>query len=339
MAESDLLKAVLRVSHADNKLKRRKMKRSLPWMVREGEMIGDYIGGELCGKGGFAFVRHAYHLDDEEGDGVVIKSPNSDVFDILDASDVRSVFENEASIIDSTSHPNIVSNVVGGRKHEGFSFGGQFHIPMEHLERDISAFLGGPSEDRAYLRTFAKWLFSAGSALDYLHNTAGIVHCDISPSQFMTDHAGNVKLCDFSVSRRIGEPFQGRHIYNIAFFPYSAEFRTAEPCIDLYCLGKSALAMLLPITGLEGDEITELLQDGLEDEGVELLRQSLSVPFYLTDKIIQPCIDSVKGDDFTAKDLKVEVNSFYHSFRLGTRRKTARDLYTGKVRYDEEKAA
>ena len=45
----------------------------------------------------------------------------------------------------------------------------------------------------------------AGNALDYLHNTQEVVHCDLKPGNLLTTADGHVRLCDFGLAADLNE--------------------------------------------------------------------------------------------------------------------------------------
>lgn len=170
-------------------------------------------------------------------------------------------FEQEAKIIASLNHPNIV-NV-----HEVIDVFSTRFIVMEKLQgQNISQFL---KQKGAFgIRQTHEILSQVAQALEYAHSQGekGIVHRDIKPSNILVDHYGNIKLTDFGIA---GPP-QHKAV-NIEGTPsyVAPEIIVGDPVdgrADIYSLGIMAFQMLTNSLPFTSESVTLLLKAQLEDQ-------------------------------------------------------------------------
>lgn len=312
MGEDELQERLARIRAAEQDRISRAAKVKMPWLRPEGDVLEDYILGQKCGSGAFSIVKEAFNMED--GSEVVIKSPNSTVFKDLPPELVKEVFEKEGQIIAKADHPNLVCNAG----YSPFMFGGFTHIVMENLEERLEDYLGTPPADTRlqgdYLMRFTRFLFSAVNALDYLHNTMGIVHCDLSRKQFRLDSSRKIKLFDFSVSKDVGESFGERKIaYQRAYFPHHEGVTEAHPFVDWYSLGKICMSYLLPLAGVSDiDEKMEILQDESDKDIKQILKTCpFNIPYSLVHNVIEPMIAARHGSKYFAQHMREQIDFIY----------------------------
>jgi len=168
-------------------------------------------------------------------------------------------FEQEAKIIASLNHPNIVNvfEVID-------DFSTRF-IVMEKLHgRDLSEIL---KEKGAFdLVETREILSQVASALHYAHNHGdhGIVHRDIKPSNIVIDAYGNIKLTDFGIA---GPPkdqevnIEGTPSY---LAPEIIRGDLLDGRADIYALGVMAFHMLTTSLPFSASTLSKLLHMQLE---------------------------------------------------------------------------
>jgi len=164
-------------------------------------------------------------------------------------------FEQEAKIIASLNHPNIVNvfEVID-------KFSTRF-IVMEKLHgQDLSATL---EENGAFSITQTREILSqVASALHYAHNHGeqGIVHRDIKPSNIVIDAYGNIKLTDFGIA---GPPqdkdvnIEGSPSY---LAPEIINGDMVDGRADIYALGVMAFHMLTNSLPFSASTLAKLLK-------------------------------------------------------------------------------
>ena len=170
-------------------------------------------------------------------------------------------FEQEAKIIASLNHPNIVNvfEVID-------AFSTRF-IVMEKLHgQDLSATL----EDKGAfnLSQTREILYQVASALQYAHNHGekGIVHRDIKPSNIVIDAYGNIKLTDFGIA---GPPqdkevnIEGSPSY---LAPEIINGDMVDGRADIYALGVMAFHMLTNSLPFSASTLAKLLKMQVEQK-------------------------------------------------------------------------
>lgn len=158
-------------------------------MSLENTNLHGYLISRKLGEGGMATVYEAIE-NEKLGTKVGIKVLHAE---LLRNSNIRQRFENEAKIMASLRHPNIVQVRDFIEQDEVLA------IVMEYLE-------GGSLSDLLRNKTkftkenFINMFSQILSAFEYAHSK-GVIHRDIKPSNIFVDNLGNVKVLDFGIAK------------------------------------------------------------------------------------------------------------------------------------------
>ena len=229
--------------------------------------VGKYQLLDKLGQGSMATVFRAY--DKELDREVALKMLK---YKLACNSKFLDRFEQEAKIIASLNHPNIVNvyEVID-------EFSTRF-IVMEKLQgQNIAQFL---KQKGAFgIKQTREILSQVASALEYAHNQGdtGIVHRDIKPSNILVDHYGNIKLTDFGIA---GPP-QDKDVAIEGTPSYVApEIILGDPVdgrADIYSLGVTAFQMLTNSLPFSATSLKLLLKAQREDEPPDIRFTCLNI--------------------------------------------------------------
>src|SRR5215467_3173011 len=79
-------------------------------------------------------------------------------------------------------------------------------ISMEYVDGETLSNLRAEREHQVFEPDeIAGWIAQLCEALDYAHNHAKIIHCDLKPANLMVNQQGNLKIQDFGIARSLGE--------------------------------------------------------------------------------------------------------------------------------------
>src|SRR5215813_3368198 len=211
------------------------------------EQFGPYLVYERLGVGGMATVHRALERGIEGFERIVALKrllPHL----AADASFIKS-FVREAKLASLLNHVNIVQL---GRVAT------QYFISMEYIDgRDIRRILrharkvSGPPP----IHVTVGLLLQLCEALDYAHHKAddaghpmGLVHRDVSPSNVLVTHAGQVKVIDFGIAKAQSAQLRtqtGRVKGKLAYMaPEALAGKDLDARSDLFAVGVIAHELL-----------------------------------------------------------------------------------------------
>jgi eukaryotic-like serine/threonine-protein kinase len=222
--------------------------------LNAGQLVGPYRIARQLGQGGQAT---AYLAEDRRLNRmVVLKVLRPESAD--EAARLR--FEREACLCSALDHPNVAALYDLGET-DGVPF-----IVMQYVEgRTLKEVMGGRALSVPSALSLA---IQIADGLAVAH-TAGIVHRDVKPSNVIVTPAGQAKILDFCLAKRLGPESGGTTEDPLAIVgPYgtmgygSPEQATGEPAdhrTDVFSLGAVLYEMLTGKPAFKGRNALELL--------------------------------------------------------------------------------
>ncbi|MDH3716823.1 MAG: serine/threonine protein kinase [Planctomycetota bacterium] len=136
-------------------------------------------------------------------------------------------------------------------------------------------------------------ILNAGGALEHVHGQ-GIIHRDVKPDNFLADEAGNVKLIDFALARKMrgwlgrlmdssSKP-QGTLSY---MSPEQIRNQAQDQCADIYSFGCVAYELVCGKPPFTGENPQDLLH--------KHLRNTIPSPKTANDQVTDAFVEIVQG--------------------------------------------
>ena len=231
---------------------------------------GRYVTRGNPRSGGIASVYQA--MDTDTGNTVALK-----VFRAGEGSDdvIEESFRREVQALSDLRHPNIVPILDSGRDEDEEAH----FIVMEWVEQDLKSY----SESRKFV-DWTDYFQSVGrgilEALVYAHSHS-TVHRDIKPTNILVTSEGQIKLCDFGISKIRNFLAPGITLAQFASAPYAPpELDDGSYSYSRDVFGFAALSAALlngnPVS--THDEVLASLEQAPIDEPVRrVLRGCLSL--------------------------------------------------------------
>jgi serine/threonine protein kinase/Tfp pilus assembly protein PilF len=143
------------------------------------------------------------------------------------------------------THPHIVR--IHDFVHDERSGG----ISMEYIDGETLSNLRTEKEQGVFQPDeIATWIGQLCDALDYAHNRAKIIHCDLKPANLMVNQRGDLKIQDFGIARSLADPIsritveKGRSGTLVYMSPQQLNGEGCTPLDDIYSLGASIYELL-----------------------------------------------------------------------------------------------
>jgi serine/threonine protein kinase len=211
-----------------------------------GELIANYKIISLLGEGGMGTVYLAEH--EKLGRKVAIKVllPH-----LVKNELVRSRFINEAKLMSSLQHPNIVILYDYVEDKNGLSLIMEYveGLPLDELIQEVT----GPIEENLAINLIKKAL----DGFSYAHKK-GLIHRDIKPSNLVITKENEVKILDFGIAKLVGDAGNkltktGSHIGTVYYMsPEQVRGHELDLRSDIYALGVTFYQMLTGLCPYEG---------------------------------------------------------------------------------------
>jgi serine/threonine protein kinase/tetratricopeptide (TPR) repeat protein len=203
-------------------------------------VFGRYTLVKVLGRGGMGIVWLA--RDEELERDVALKFiPDLMIQD-------RAVFDQlkrETKRCLELTHPHIV------RIHDFVHDERSGCISMEYIDGETLSNLRAEKEQKVFAPDeVASWTSQLCDALDYAHNHAKIIHCDLKPANLMVNQRGDLKVSDFGIARSLGDSVsrltmeQGRSGTLIYMSPQQLNGERCTHLDDIYSLGASVYELL-----------------------------------------------------------------------------------------------
>jgi serine/threonine protein kinase/Tfp pilus assembly protein PilF len=143
------------------------------------------------------------------------------------------------------THPHIVR--IHDFVHDERSGG----ISMEYIDGETLSNLRAEKEQRVFEPDeLATWISQLCDALDYAHNRAKIIHCDLKPANLMVNRRGDLKIQDFGIARNLSDSVsrltveQGRSGTLAYMSPQQLNGERSTQLDDIYSLGATIYELL-----------------------------------------------------------------------------------------------
>jgi serine/threonine protein kinase/Tfp pilus assembly protein PilF len=143
------------------------------------------------------------------------------------------------------THPHIVR--IHDFVHDERSGG----ISMEYIDGETLSNLRAEKEQRVFEPDeIATWIRQLCDALDYAHNRANVIHCDLKPANLMVNQRGDLKIQDFGIARSLTDPVsritveKGRSGTLVYMSPQQLNGERCTHLDDIYSLGASIYELL-----------------------------------------------------------------------------------------------
>jgi len=204
------------------------------------KVFGRYMLIKVLGRGGMGIVWLA--RDEELERDVALKFlPDLMIHDHAAFDHLR----REAKRCLELTHPHIV------RIHDFVHDERSGCISMEYIDGETLSNLRAEKEQRVFEPDeIARWTSQLCDALDYAHNRANVIHCDLKPANLMVNQRGDLKIQDFGIARSLTDPVsrltveQGRSGTLVYMSPQQLNGERWTQLDDIYSLGATIYELL-----------------------------------------------------------------------------------------------
>jgi serine/threonine protein kinase len=184
---------------------------------------------------------------------------------LADNPNITNLFINEAKLLVSLNHGNIVSVFDFGR------VGDDLYMAMEYIHGASLRMLINSLEqsgEQLDVQLAAHITTEICKGLDYAHRKtdaggrpAGIIHRDIKPTNILLSNEGEVKIVDFGVAKLADRMESGGQLTGTLAYmsPEQAEGLAVDPRTDIFSAGLVLYEMLTGQRIYIGDTATEML--------------------------------------------------------------------------------
>jgi serine/threonine-protein kinase len=214
-----------------------------------GSIVGDYEIMALLGRGAMGTVYKVRNTISDRIDAMKILRPEAS-----ETEEIASRFAREIKLVASLDHPNIAQLRTAMRIQN------QLLMIMEYVE-------GSPLDERMRqgridLRRSLDYIMQVLAALGYAHQQ-GVVHRDIKPQNILITSRDVVKLTDFGIASKKGDPRQtavGTTLGTLYYMsPEQVKAEGPDGRSDIYSVGVTLYEMVTGQRPINGDNYYALM--------------------------------------------------------------------------------
>ena len=245
---------------------------SQPISLDIGTTIGDYEVVALLGRGGMGKVYKVRNVISDRVEAMKVLLPDTEA-----TPELAERFIREIKVVASLDHRNIASLRTALRVNS------QLLMVMECVE--------GTSVDQKLrvgkigVGQVVHYMTQVLDALAYAHRR-GVIHRDVKPSNILIGPDDNVKLTDFGIASRAGDPrltATGMALGSLYYMsPEQVRAMSLDARSDLYSVGVTLYEMVTGKRPIEGDSFYAILRAHLEQKPLPAIQLAPHVPVELS---------------------------------------------------------
>ena len=265
--------------------------------------LGDYELLNEIGRGGMGVVYRARQLGLNRivALKVLLHGPFA-------SGEFRERFRNEARVVATLRHPNIVAVYEVGEQS------GSHFIALEFIDGPSFATLA--RERPLPAKRAANYLKIIAEAVDYAHRN-GVLHRDLTPANILLDPFDQPRVSDFGLAKlRSGDSaltVTGQILGSPSYMPpeqAAGKFSDSEPTADIYSLGAILFELLTGRPPFQGETLQFILAQVQSAEPVTPRRLNPAIPEDLQ-TICLKCLQKEPSRRYaTARELADDLDRF-----------------------------
>jgi serine/threonine protein kinase len=207
-------------------------------------------------------------------------------------------FYSEAEAAANLDHPEIVPIFEVGQ-HDGQHYFSMGFVEGQRLSELLAA---GPLPPRQAAALMVK----VAEAIAYAHSR-GVIHRDLKPANILLDQAGNPRVTDFDLPKKLqgdsGLTGSGQIMGTPSYMPPKqarGNRREVGPAADVYALGATLYALITGRPPFQASTAMDTVLQVIHDEPVPPRRLNPSVPRDLETSILK-CLEKESGPRLAAR--------------------------------------
>jgi len=245
---------------------------SLPVKLEVGQTVGDYEILALLGHGGMGRVFKVRNLISDRIEAMKVLLPDAD-----GSPELAERFAREIKLVAALDHPNIAALRTALRA------GSQMLMIMEHVEgKSLDQKLQSEKPDCGRVVHFVAQVLSA---LGYAHQH-GVIHRDVKPSNILVRADDSVKLTDFGIASRAGDPRltgPGMALGSLYYMsPEQVKGLPLDPRSDIYSAGVTLYECVTGRRPIQGDSFIAIMNAHLDQTPVPPIQLAPQIPSELS---------------------------------------------------------
>jgi serine/threonine protein kinase/Tfp pilus assembly protein PilF len=173
-------------------------------------------------------------------------------------------------------------------------------ISMEYVDGETLSNLRAEKEHHVFEpHEIAGWISQLCDALDYAHNRARVIHCDLKPSNLMVNQRDDLKITDFGIARSLVDSAtrltveQGRSGTLVYMSPQQLSGDRSTHFDDIYSLGATIYELLTSkppfYSGNIDRQICERVAPSMTERRKEFNIEPAFIP-QLWEKLVAACL-------------------------------------------------
>ena len=266
----------------------------LPVNLDVGQTVGDYEILSLLGRGGMGKVFKVRNLISDRVEAMKVLLPDTDA-----APELAERFAREIKLVASLEHPNIAALRTAVRA------GNQMLMIMEYVEG--SSLDQKMQAEKLETGRAVHFMVQVLAALGYAHEH-GVVHRDIKPSNVLVRSNDGVKLTDFGIASRAGDPritATGIALGSLYYMsPEQVKALPLDPRSDIYSVGVTLYEIVTGRRPIQGDSFFAIMRAHLDQKPPSPIELAPHISPELS-RIIERSLEKSPEDRFhTAADFR-----------------------------------